>query len=261
MNSLDSLPEMKKAHKPPGKDTPQRHVLLCLWGLVLLVLSTTWFIAEDVDYILGCIQPQQLPDIFPKDRNSTAAAYTIEQSGHMVFSTWRIPGVRECHAEGDNSICPWCNSTFTKQHPLSLQHFQRAYLPGEPCSMPAAVLQKLHSGEPLHISVLGGSMTEGVACNDGIRQQSACAWPSRLQERLMQVYPAANITVSNKARRGSHYGAWLEAGDLETFLDGADTLMIDLQVNSQVSSVPGASGGSVFTSACGVCSTSSNQSG
>jgi hypothetical protein len=233
---LELLPAVKMV-KPaflPGRDTPQRHLLLRSWGLVLLALSTVWLLVAGVGYTSVCVQSVQLPYTSLNDSNRIPAA--DQQPGHKLFSTWHLPGVRECHGEGDNSICQWCNSTLTKHHPLKFQHFQRAYLPGRACSMPTAVLQKLRYGEPLQISVLGGSMTEGVACNDGFRKESACAWPSRLQERLMQVYPAANITVSNKARRGSHYGAWLEAGDLETFLDGADILIIDLQVNSQVSS-------------------------
>jgi hypothetical protein len=91
----------------------------------------------------------------------------------------------------------------------------------------------------LHISVLGGSWTYGRFCFDGVRNDTACAWPARLQDRLREVYPAANISISNKARPGNHYRPWLAAGDLETVLDGTDIVIIDLQVNSQVRSGSG----------------------
>jgi hypothetical protein len=230
--------------------TPQQHVLLRSRPVLIIVCLTTGLLAGSLTTFPGSQHQDQLPYKLVQGSKTAAADEQPEQDPLELSSTWRVPGVKECNVEGDSSICSWCNATFTKQHPLSPQHFQRAYLPGRACSMPTVVLQKLQSGEPLHVHVLGGSMTHGTGCNDGLRSGPACAWPSRLQQRLMQAYPAANITVSNKARPGSHYGAWLAAGDLESLLEGADLVIIDLQVNSQVSSSRNASLRMLQTNTC-----------
>lgn len=101
--------------------------------------------------------------------------------------------------------------------------------------MPPGILERLQSGLPVRIVAIGGSMTAGHACFDGDRNGRACAWPQRMQERLLQMFPDhSNITVANMATPGQDYTAALSSGRIRNMID-ADVLLVDLQVNSQVS--------------------------
>jgi hypothetical protein len=99
--------------------------------------------------------------------------------------------------------------------------------------MPGDIINKLHAGDELRITVVGGSVTFGTHCQDLTATGTECAWPQRMQDRLQQVFSNANITVRNSARPGHSYRSWLESGDLMQLLD-TDILLVDLQVNSQV---------------------------
>lgn len=99
--------------------------------------------------------------------------------------------------------------------------------------MPPDLLQKLDSGHPVEITVLGGSMTQGRRCLDGVRWQRDCSWSSRVQDRLRETFPAGNITVLNKAMPGFSYGHWVQSGMLDGLVQ-TDVLIIDEQVNSHV---------------------------
>lgn len=152
-----------------------------------------------------------------------------------LTSNWTFPGVTCCSSEGDEPLCPWCNKTFTTRYPLQeAEHFQRSFIPGGPCAMPPGLLQKLKTGQPVKINVVGGSMTAGKFCNDKGRHQSACAWPARMRDRLLQLFPRADITVTNMAKPGFSYTSFMSTGSVHDLID-ADVLFIDLQVNSQVS--------------------------
>jgi hypothetical protein len=133
-------------------------------------------------------------------------------------------------------MCTYCNSSFTKQYPFTqAEHFQRSIHPGSPCSMPPDLLERLQRGSRnFTINIVGGSMTTGAGCVDGSRHQTTCAWGARMQDRLMQMFPKANLTVRNKVVPGRSYRNWLESARLAELSD-ADVLVVDLQVNSQVS--------------------------
>lgn len=147
---------------------------------------------------------------------------------------WTFAGVQECVSEGHGELCFWCNRTFTADYPLKhSQHFERSFLAGGPCSMPPAILAKLHTGVPVRIVTVGGSMTAGHGCINGAKKGQTCAWPQRMQERLLQVLPRANITVTNMAVPGHDYTAALSSGRVHNAIK-ADVLIVDLQVNSQV---------------------------
>lgn len=77
-------------------------------------------------------------------------------------------------------------------------------------------------------------MTVGANCIDGSRSGLQCAWPQRVLEHLLLLFPNASITLHNKAQGGRHYAAWIESGELDGLVTEADVLLIDLQVNSQV---------------------------
>jgi hypothetical protein len=150
-------------------------------------------------------------------------------------TSWQFSGVQKPRiAEGDIQLVPLCNASFVRQYPLTNADFERSYIPGSPCSMPPGLLQKMSSGQPVAITVVGGSMTQGRRCLDGKRWQRECSWSSRLQDRLRETFPTGNITVHNKAIPGYSYGHWLQSGMLDGLVQ-ADVLVIDEQVNSHVS--------------------------
>jgi hypothetical protein len=99
--------------------------------------------------------------------------------------------------------------------------------------MPSDLLARLRAGDTIRMAVVGGSMTYGSGCNDGDRDNYACAWPRRFQERLQQVFPDANISVSNLAQPGWSYTPWLTSGLVDSLV-AFDVVLIDLLVNSQV---------------------------
>lgn len=151
------------------------------------------------------------------------------------YTSWQFKGVQMPKiAEGDIDLVPICNASFVRQYPLTGLDFQRSYIPGNPCSMPSGLLQKMSSGQPVQITVVGGSMTQGRRCVDGVRWQRECSWSSRLQDRLHESFPTGNITVHNKAIPGFSYGHWLQSGMMDGLVQ-ADVLVIDEQVNSHVS--------------------------
>ena len=43
-------------------------------------------------------------------------------------------------------------------------------------------------------------MTYGHGCDDGVRKDMPCAWPVRLQARLSQLFPTADVRVANRAK-------------------------------------------------------------
>lgn len=159
-------------------------------------------------------------------------AHDVKNDAAAAALNWTFPGVQQCFGESDVSLCSWCNWTFTKQYPFVLEQFSRAYIPG--ARMPPGLLHKLQTGRPVSISIVGGSVTAGRDCRDGSRSQKGCAWPSRLQDRLLQLYPGANLTVVNLAMPAHHYFAWLTRGELSEAVQ-ADVMLVDLQVNSVVS--------------------------
>lgn len=149
---------------------------------------------------------------------------------------WAFKGVlKPPVAEGEMDLIPLCNASFVEQHPLSDSDYARSYTPGEPCrSLPPGLLQKIQSGQAVRIVVVGGSMTQGRRCFDGKRSWQSCAWSSRLEDRLREVFSGKNITVHNAALPGFSYGHWLSSGMLESLTE-ADVVVIDEQVNSHVS--------------------------
>lgn len=157
------------------------------------------------------------------------------------YTSWQFKGVQMPRvAEGDIELVPICNASFVRQYPLTSTDFKRSYIPGSPCSMPPGLLQKMSSGQPVTITVVGGSMTQGRRCIDGQRWQRECSWTSRLQDRLRETFPTGNITVQNKAIPGFSYNHWLQSGMLDGLVQ-ADVMIIDEQVNSHVSAGTGVS--------------------
>jgi hypothetical protein len=149
---------------------------------------------------------------------------------------WAFKGVQKASmTDGEADLIPLCNATFVERHPLTDSDYERSYTPGGPCSMPPGLLQKIQSGAAVKIIVVGGSMTRGRACFDGNRTLETCAWSSRLQARLNEVFQDSNITVVNKALPGFSYSNWTGSGMFGGLVD-ADVLIVDEQVNSHVSS-------------------------
>lgn len=110
--------------------------------------------------------------------------------------------------------------------------------------MPSDLLDALESGSrEVVVTVVGGSMTHGVNCLEGHHSSCPenfrmcynlqCSWPSKMQDRLRQLFPAGRVSVRNKARPAWGYGNWLESGEIGMLVE-TDVLIIDLQVNSQV---------------------------
>lgn len=56
-----------------------------------------------------------------------------------------------------------------------------------------------------------------------------------MKDRLELLYPSGRVTVRNMAQPAWSYSRWLEAGVIDTLVQ-SDVLIIDLQVNSQVTS-------------------------
>lgn len=153
----------------------------------------------------------------------------------LLYTAWKFKGVQHPHtAEGDIALVPLCSASFTEHHPLTASDYQRSYRSGHPCNMPPGLLQKIQAGEPVKITVVGGSMTQGLRCYDGKRIMQACAWSRRLQDRLRETFPQANITVHNAALRGFSYGQWVVSGMFDGLVD-TDVAIIDEQANSHVS--------------------------
>lgn len=173
----------------------------------------------------------------------------VKKHLHMAPAQWTFPGASNCTGEINNTaLCQWCNATFLQQYPLSPEMLERSYIPGSPCSMPSNLLDMLRSGAPVKLAVIGGSMTMGTHCFDSERPElskmtvsplfyksTTCPWMYKMQKRLQQLFPAANISIANHARGGFSYGEHLSLGTLKAATD-ADVLFIDMQVNSQVRS-------------------------
>lgn len=166
---------------------------------------------------------------------------------------WQFSGVFPgAYSESDTTLTPWCNATFSKQHPLTPADYERSFKPGGNCSMPHELYDVLESGSrELVITVVGGSMTLGTNClpssnpdewdpscpkYDRHCNNLLCSWPSKMQTRLQQLFPAGRISLRNKARPSWSYTNWVEAGVIDMLVE-TDVLIIDLQVNSQVSYV------------------------
>jgi len=202
--------------------------ILCAKGLRKYCSSHTKVVVHS-----SWVRPERQQPVLPAAAAAAAAAAVEAQPHSSLAPNWSFTGVQQCVAEGDPDACTWCNSTFTVRYPLMAEHFQHAFIPGQPCSMPPGVLQRLQSNQSITIAVIGGSMTAGHGCFDQ-RHGSQCAWPAKLQHRLQEMYPNASITVKNLARPGFSYTDVLSSGHIHTALN-ADVLLIDLQVNSQVS--------------------------
>jgi len=191
----------------------------------------------------GCSKSQVA---LPSPAASTAAP---NWPPSVPTAPWQFPGVWGAYSESDTTLTPWCNATFSKQHPLTPADYDRSFTPGGNCSMPHGLYDVLESGSrELVITVVGGSMTLGTNClpssnpddwdpscpkYDRHCNNLLCSWPSKMQSRLQQLFPAGRISLRNKARPSWSYTTWLEAGVIDTLVE-TDVLIIDLQVNSQV---------------------------
>lgn len=149
--------------------------------------------------------------------------------------SWFFKGVQHVRAkhQGDARLIPLCNDSFVDKHPLAAADYERSFTPGSVCSMPPGLLHKIQSGAPVRIVAVGGSMTQGRECIDGKRAWQTCAWPSRMHDRLNEIFSGSNITVKNAALPGFSYSNWLASGMLDSLTE-ADVVIVDQQVNSQV---------------------------
>lgn len=221
----------------------QRHKPLL--GLLVLALTTLLALAMSLSVYLNREQVvcngQMHASMTRSQHHKQLLSHAQGQPNWPDFASlnhtsWQFKGVQKPPAaEGDMDLIPICNSTFLQQHPLSDADYRRSYRPGGPCSMPPNLLDKLSSGQPVNIKVVGGSMTQGRRCFDGKRAWRECAWSSRLQDRLQETFPNANVTVHNVAIPGYSYGHWLQSGMIDGLVSQTDILVVDEQVNSHVS--------------------------
>lgn len=132
--------------------------------------------------------------------------------------------------EGNSIICEWCQRQFNSTYPLGHLDMHRSFTPGDVYRW-IELSTKLMNGGLIEIAVIGGSMTFGVNClTYSGKSAIACAWPARLETLLKDVFPYADIHVTNHAVRGWNYDRWITSGLLRTI--NADAYIIDLSVNA-----------------------------
>ena len=231
---------------------------------LMLLFSGTWLSGSQHSSIALVMKAAAVTSI-TKEQNcsqsrvrSPSTAFEMTAPGwppSVPAAPWQFPGVNGVngsYSESDVTLTPWCNATFSKQHPLSAADYDRSFTPGGNCSMPHGLYDVLESGSrELVITVVGGSMTLGTNCLEGSMATNPrcplydrhcnnllCAWPNKMHSRLQQLLPAARVSVRNKARPSWSYTTWLEAGVIDMLVD-TDVLIIDLQVNSQICLRPG----------------------
>lgn len=150
-----------------------------------------------------------------------------------LYKYLKFDSIAGCAGEGnDPELCNECSQRFTSSYPLTIDDVQRSLVPGNFCNF-RHIADKVRSAEPLHIYVVGGSMTAGHGCVDGNRQDATCAWPSRLKSKLSAYFNASEVHVHNVARPGWDYGTFVENPDAIEELVEADVVIVDLVVNSQ----------------------------
>lgn len=112
-------------------------------------------------------------------------------------------------------------------YPLTLEQFERSFLPpGDACNW-QRMLDALDDGRRLRLVVLGGSMTHGIGCaRDALAP--ICAWYNELRAWLAAIRPHWKLEVVGQGFGGQH------AGDLarSTAVQPADIYVVDTLVNS-----------------------------
>lgn len=104
------------------------------------------------------------------------------------------------------------NQTFTPYHKIHVDY--KEYPSFTRCLTSEYRLPKRHhlvkeilASNEYHILVLGGSVTAGVDCNDGISTFKTCAWPARLEHWLSHRFPKTKFNLENQGAGGTPMSA------------------------------------------------------
>lgn len=114
------------------------------------------------------------------------------------------------------------------------------------------IIRRSIAGEPLHVVVIGGSVTFGHACKQGLSTSKECAWPARIETWLQKRFPHSRITVDNRAERAC--ASTCQIGILPHTLptnEAVDIVIVDLGINDAELSIqqkPLKSGSETFRS-------------
>lgn len=114
---------------------------------------------------------------------------------------------------------------------LSGINLERALAPADNSSRNSrlwGIANNLKLGRRVNIAVIGGSVTYGVGCKDGMnRTYMRCAWPGRLGRSLCATFSASEVRILDLTMPASTMHMWLSRSS-EFF--GRETEPIDLYI-------------------------------
>mmetsp|Transcript_120490 Transcript_120490/g.292407 ORF Transcript_120490/g.292407 Transcript_120490/m.292407 type:complete len:526 (+) Transcript_120490:31-1608(+) len=153
------------------------------------------------------------------------------------------PRPRTEFAEARNDTCGALNKSAafrSPADPLTDDTFTRLPVNGTYDVRFQNLFDKLSSGKSVKMVVLGGSFTAGVDCSEpadgGAITSFRCAWPSRVQAILSELFPQSSISLLNMAHGGTTSSVILGAialllRDVEGGIDEIDLIVLDTLVN------------------------------
>jgi len=94
-------------------------------------------------------------------------------------------------------------------YPLTRALIEMAVAPNTTGLQIDHVTDKLARGADVHLSILGGSFSRGVGCDDGGDVDFACSYASRTQRWMAKAFPKNNIFLSDLTRQGSTSGVFV----------------------------------------------------
>eukprot|EP00929_Paragymnodinium_shiwhaense_P098670 TRINITY_DN6015_c0_g1_i2.p1 TRINITY_DN6015_c0_g1~~TRINITY_DN6015_c0_g1_i2.p1 ORF type:complete len:616 (-),score=69.00 TRINITY_DN6015_c0_g1_i2:894-2741(-) len=178
--------------------------------------------------------PARSTSVLPASSQETTA------STSAVSSVQAVPqGDRKCVASrlGQGSVLPNYHEGWTdvhdKEYPLRDEILPEGFIKGDVSRM-QKVLDKLLTGQPVVVVIIGGSFTKGMGCHDTLnRVERNCNWNSRVMRWFKHAFPKANIDWHDESQGATPSLQFLSGlgAMLGTYQALPDLVILDTLIN------------------------------